>query len=45
MIVRNSNLATNLLIEKVGASRVTLFMQELGTNDLVIQRLTTASSS
>jgi beta-lactamase class A len=38
MIVYSSNLATNLLIEKVGASRATHFMQELGTNDLVIRR-------
>lgn len=38
MIVSSSNLATNLLIEKVGANRVTRFMQELGTNDLVIRR-------
>ena len=38
MIVYSSNLATNLLIEKVGAPQVTRFMQELGTNDLVIRR-------
>ena len=38
MIVSSSNLATNLLIEKVGAERVTRFMQALGTNDLVIRR-------
>jgi beta-lactamase class A len=38
MIVYSSNLATNLLIEKVGAACVTRFMQELGTNDLVIRR-------
>ncbi len=38
MIVNSSNLATNLLIEKVGAERVTRFMQELGTNDLIIRR-------
>ena len=38
MIVYSSNLATNLLIGKVGADRVTHFMQELGTNDLVIRR-------
>ena len=31
MIVTSSNLATNLLIEKVGAERTTRFMQELGT--------------
>jgi len=38
MIISSSNLATNLLIEKVGAQRVTRFMQALGTNDLVIRR-------
>jgi beta-lactamase class A len=38
MIIYSSNLATNLLIEKVDARRVTGFMQELGTNDLVIRR-------
>jgi beta-lactamase class A len=38
MIIYSSNLATNLLIEKVEATRVTRFMQELGTNDLVIRR-------
>ena len=38
MIILSSNLATNLLIEKVGAERVTQFMQSLGTNDLVIRR-------
>jgi beta-lactamase class A len=38
MIVQSSNLATNLLVEKIGAARVTRFMQELGTNDLVIRR-------
>jgi beta-lactamase class A len=38
MIVYSSNLATNLLIERVSAARVTRFMQELGTNDLVICR-------
>ena len=38
MIVFSSNLATDLLIEKVGAARVTRFMQTLGTNDLVIRR-------
>jgi beta-lactamase class A len=38
MIVYSSNLATNLLIEKVEATRVTRFMQELGANDLVILR-------
>ncbi len=38
MIVNSSNLATNLLIAKVGAIQVTRFMQELGANDLVIRR-------
>jgi beta-lactamase class A len=38
MIISSSNLATHLLIEKVGAARVTSFMQELGTNDLVVLR-------
>ena len=38
MIIFSSNLAANLLIEKVGAERVTRFMQALGTNDLVIRR-------
>jgi beta-lactamase class A len=38
MIVSSSNLAANLLLEKVGAERVTGFMQSLGTNDLVIRR-------
>jgi beta-lactamase class A len=38
MVACSSNLATNLLIEKVGAAQVTHFMQELGTNDLVIRR-------
>jgi beta-lactamase class A len=38
MIVSSSNLAANLLIEKVGAERVTRFMQSLGTNDLLVLR-------
>jgi beta-lactamase class A len=38
MIIKSSNLATNLLIEKVKAERVTQFMQELGAKDLVIRR-------
>ena len=38
MIAWSSNLATNLLVEKVGAERATGFMQELGTHDLVIRR-------
>lgn len=38
MIVFSSNLATNLLIEKLSTARITRFMQELGTNDLVVRR-------
>ena len=38
MIVYSSNLATNLLIQKVEARRVTQFMQELGAKDLLIRR-------
>ena len=38
MIVFSSNLATNLLLEKVGAAHVTRFMQDLGAKDLVIRR-------
>jgi beta-lactamase class A len=38
MIISSSNLAANLLIEKVGAQRVTRFMQSLGANDLLIRR-------
>lgn len=38
MIIFSSNLAANLLIEKVGAERVTRFMHTLGTNDLVVRR-------
>jgi beta-lactamase class A len=38
MIIFSSNLATNLLIEKVGAERVTQFMQDLGAQDLVLLR-------
>ena len=38
MIVSSSNLAANLLIEKVGAARITGFMQALGTNDLLVRR-------
>jgi len=34
MIIFSSNLATNLLIEKVRAERVTRFMQALGAKDL-----------
>jgi beta-lactamase class A len=38
MIVFSSNLAANLLIEKVGPQPITGFMQFLGTNDLIIRR-------
>ena len=38
MIVRSSNLAANLLIEKVGPEHVTRFMQALGTEDLLVRR-------
>lgn len=38
MIIRSSNLATNLIIEKVGARRVTQFMYELGVPDLLVLR-------
>ena len=38
MIVSSSNLATNLLIEEIGAANVTRFMQALGTNELVVRR-------
>lgn len=39
MIVRSSNLATNILMEKVGTARVDAFMQELGIRDLHIIRM------
>ena len=38
MIVSSSNLAANLLIDKVGPERVTRFMQTLGTHDLLVRR-------
>jgi beta-lactamase class A len=38
MIIFSSNLATNLLVEKVGAEQVTHFMQALGAKDLVLRR-------
>ena len=38
MITVSSNLATNLLIERLTAERTTQFMQELGTNDLIVRR-------
>ena len=38
MITRSSNLATNLILEKIEARRVTRFMYELGVPDLLILR-------
>lgn len=38
MITQSSNLATNLLIQKVSAERVTTFMHELGAPDIVVLR-------
>ena len=38
MIVRSSNLATNLLIEKVGAKRVNVYLQKLGIQGVTIAR-------
>jgi beta-lactamase class A len=38
MIVRSSNLATNILIEKVGAKQVSIFLQELGIQDVIVNR-------
>ncbi len=38
MITVSSNLATNLLIERVTPERTTRFMQELGTNDVIVRR-------
>ena len=38
MITVSSNLATNLLVERVTPQRTTQFMQELETNDVVVQR-------
>ena len=38
MIVRSSNLATNLLIEKIGASNVTDLMRRLGSFDIQVLR-------
>ena len=38
MIVRSSNLATNILLEKVGPQNVTAFIQELGIQDVVVRR-------
>jgi beta-lactamase class A len=38
MIVRSSNLATNLVIELIGASRVMALMEQLGANDIQVLR-------
>jgi beta-lactamase class A len=38
MIVRSSNLATNLLMGRVGASRVDAFIKELGIADMTVIR-------
>ena len=38
MIVRSSNLATNLLIEKIGATNVTDLMRRLGAYDIQVLR-------
>ena len=38
MITLSSNLATNLLIERLTAARITQFMQELGTDDVIVRR-------
>ncbi len=38
MIVRSSNLATNLLIERIGATRVTDLMRQIGAEDLRVLR-------
>ena len=38
MIVRSSNLATNILIAKVGAGNVNVFIRELGIQGVTVQR-------
>ncbi len=38
MIVRSSNLATNLLMERVGCARVDAFIKELGIDDMTVIR-------
>ncbi len=38
MIVRSSNLATNMLIELVGAPQVTQSMRTMGLNDIMVRR-------
>ena len=38
MIISSSNLATNIIIELVGADKVTQTMRELGANDIQVRR-------
>ncbi len=38
MIISSSNLATNIVIELVGADRVTQTMREIGANDIQVRR-------
>ncbi|HET7705526.1 MAG TPA: serine hydrolase [Thermoanaerobaculia bacterium] len=38
MIVRSSNLATNIVIELIGAKRVMALMKEIGANDIQVLR-------
>ncbi|HEX7150012.1 MAG TPA: serine hydrolase [Thermoanaerobaculia bacterium] len=38
MIVRSSNLATNLVIERLGAPRVMALMKQIGANDIQVLR-------
>nr|WKN39400.1 class A beta-lactamase-related serine hydrolase [Tunicatimonas sp. TK19036] len=38
MIISSSNLATNIVIEKVGADKVTQTMRDLGANDIQVRR-------
>lgn len=38
MIIRSSNLATNLLMERVGAARVDAFIKELGIENMTVIR-------
>lgn len=38
MIVRSSNLATNIIIELIGAKRVMALMQQIGANDIQVLR-------
>jgi beta-lactamase class A len=38
MIVRSSNLATNILLEKVGAKQANDFLEQLGIRDVIVKR-------